>query len=433
MMQKITLDPISSVEGEIQLPGSKSLTNRALLLSALAKGTTKLTNLLDSDDSRYMRNALQALGVNLKFNADFTECEVQGSEGHFNWQDGLALYLGNAGTAMRMLTAALCLKGDNDAEVVLTGEERMKARPIAHLVDALRQAGADIQYLEEAGYPPLVIKNTGLKGGKVQINGSISSQYLTALLIVAPFVDSQLEIEVIGEFVSKPYIEMTVAMMKDFGVEVQWLTDKSFLVKGHQQYRSPGSYVVEGDASAASYFLAAGAIKGKVKVKGIGKNSVQGDRKFADILEQMGAKITYGDNFIQAEKGNLQGFDLDLNAIPDAAMTFAITALFAQGETVIRNIYNWRVKETDRLHAMTTELRKVGAEVEEGHDYIRVQPLKLDNFKSVEIETYNDHRIAMCFALIALSNTPVTILDPSCTNKTFPQFFKEFEKIIQYY
>ena len=432
-MQKITLNPIPFVEGEIQLPGSKSLTNRALLLSALAKGTTKLSNLLDSDDSRYMRNALQALGVKLHFNDDFTECEVQGAEGHFNWQSGLALYLGNAGTAMRMLTAALCLKGETKAEVVLTGEERMKARPIAHLVEALQQAGADIQYFESQGYPPLVIKNTGLKGGKVQINGSISSQYLTALLIVAPFVDSQLEIEVVGDFVSKPYIEMTIAMMKDFGVEVQWLSEKSFLVSGNQIYRSPGSYTVEGDASAASYFLAAGAIKGKVKVKGIGKNSVQGDRKFADILEKMGAKITYGDNFIQAEKGNLQGFDLDLNAIPDAAMTFAMTALFAQGETVIRNIYNWRVKETDRLYAMATELRKIGATVEEGKDYIRVQPLKLADFKEAEIETYNDHRIAMCFALIALSNTAVTILDPRCTHKTFPQFFTEFNKIVQHF
>lgn len=428
-MEKITLAPISRVEGEINLPGSKSLSNRALLLAALAKGTTKVTNLLDSDDIRHMLNALKALGVNYSLSEDKTVCTVEGVGGAFNWKNGLALFLGNAGTAMRPLTAALCLKGSSEAEVVLTGEPRMKERPIKHLVDALRQAGASVQYLENEGYPPVAIRNSGLKGGKVQIDGSISSQFLTALLMAAPLAEGDMEIEIIGELVSKPYIDITLAMMKDFGVKVENRNYQAFVVKGNQSYLSPEKYLVEGDASSASYFLAAGAIKGKVKVTGIGKNSIQGDRLFANVLEAMGAKITWDDDFIQAEQGELKGVDMDMNHIPDAAMTIATTALFAEGETVIRNIYNWRVKETDRLAAMATELRKVGATVEEGEDFIRIQPLPLTQFQHAEIATYNDHRMAMCFSLIALSDTPVTILDPNCTAKTFPTYFTEFEKL----
>ncbi|ABN73799.1 3-phosphoshikimate 1-carboxyvinyltransferase [Actinobacillus pleuropneumoniae] len=428
-MEKITLAPISRVEGEINLPGSKSLSNRALLLAALAKGTTKVTNLLDSDDIRHMLNALKALGVNYSLSEDKTVCTVEGVGGAFNWKNGLALFLGNAGTAMRPLTAALCLKGSSEAEVVLTGEPRMKERPIKHLVDALRQAGASVQYLENEGYPPVAIRNSGLKGGKVQIDGSISSQFLTALLMAAPLAEGDMEIEIIGELVSKPYIDITLAMMKDFGVKVENRNYQTFVVKGNQSYLSPEKYLVEGDASSASYFLAAGAIKGKVKVTGIGKNSIQGDRLFANVLEAMGAKITWGDDFIQAEQGKLKGVDMDMNHIPDAAMTIATAALFAEGETVIRNIYNWRVKETDRLTAMATELRKVGATVEEGEDFIRIQPLPLTQFQHAEIATYNDHRMAMCFSLIALSDTPVTILDPKCTAKTFPTYFTEFEKL----
>ncbi|OOH91310.1 3-phosphoshikimate 1-carboxyvinyltransferase [Pasteurellaceae bacterium 15-036681] len=430
-MEKITLNPIAHIEGEINLPGSKSLSNRALLLAALAKGTTKVTNLLDSDDIRHMLNALKALGVNYQLSEDKTVCEVEGIGGAFQWQNGLSLFLGNAGTAMRPLAAALCLKGTEEAEVILTGEPRMKDRPIKHLVDALRQAGASVQYLENDGYPPIAIRNSGIQGGKIQIDGSISSQFLTALLMSAPLSEGDMEIEIIGELVSKPYIDITLAMMKDFGVSVNHDNYQTFFVKGNQSYISPQTYLVEGDASSASYFLAAGAIKGKVKVTGIGKNSIQGDRLFAEVLEKMGANITWGEDFIQAEQGELKGIDMDMNHIPDAAMTIATTALFAEGETIIRNIYNWRVKETDRLSAMATELRKVGAEVEEGEDFIRVQPLELDQFQHAEIETYNDHRMAMCFALVALSNTPVTILDPKCTAKTFPTFFAEFEKISQ--
>ena len=388
-----------------------------------------MTNLLDSDDIRHMLNALKALGVNYQLSEDKRVCTIEGIGGAFQWQDGLSLFLGNAGTAMRPLTAALCLKGKAPAEVVLTGEPRMKERPIKHLVDALQQAGADVQYLENEGYPPIAIRNSGIRGGKIKIDGSISSQFLTALLMSAPLAEGDIEIEIIGELVSKPYIDITLAMMKDFGVSVVNQDYQTFLVKGNQSYIAPAKYLVEGDASSASYFLAAAAIKGKVKVTGIGKHSIQGDRLFADVLEKMGAKITWGEDFIQAERGELNGIDMDMNHIPDAAMTIATTTLFAHGQTVIRNIYNWRVKETDRLSAMATELRKVGAEVEEGEDFIRIQPLALDKFQAAEIETYNDHRMAMCFSLIALSDTPVTILDPKCTAKTFPTYFSEFEKI----
>ncbi|MDO4698227.1 MAG: 3-phosphoshikimate 1-carboxyvinyltransferase [Pasteurellaceae bacterium] len=428
-MQRLTLNPIAKVEGEINLPGSKSLSNRALLLAALAEGTTTVKNLLDSDDIRHMLNALKQLGVQYQLSEDKTQCDVQGVGGAFDVQNGLALFLGNAGTAMRPLTAALCLKGQRDAEIVLTGEPRMKERPILHLVDALRQLGAEIRYLENEGYPPIAIRNSGLQGGKVQIDGSISSQFLTALLMAAPLAEQDMQIEILGDLVSKPYIDITLAMMKAFGVCVEHQHYQRFNVKGNQRYVSPTHYLVEGDASSASYFLAAGAIKGKVKVTGIGKHSIQGDRLFANVLEKMGAKITWGDDFIQAEQGELRGIDMDMNHIPDAAMTIATTALFAQGETVIRNIYNWRVKETDRLKAMATELRKIGAEVEEGQDFIRIQPLALNQFQHAEIETYNDHRMAMCFALVALSDTPVTILDPKCTAKTFPTFFDEFTLI----
>ncbi len=432
-MEKITLNPINRVEGSINLPGSKSLSNRALLLAALANGTTKVTNLLDSDDVRHMLNALKHLGVKYTLSEDKSVCEVEGLGRAFEWPNGLSLFLGNAGTAMRPLTAALCLANPNSvpAEIVLTGEPRMKERPIKHLVDALLQAGADVQYLEQDGYPPIAIRNTGLKGSKVKIDGSVSSQFLTALLMASPMASADTEIEIIGELVSKPYIDITLNMMKIFGVDVENQNYERFVVKGNQQYQSPETFLVEGDASSASYFLAAGAIKGCVKVTGVGKNSIQGDRLFADVLEKMGAKITWGDDFIQAEQGELVGVDMDMNHIPDAAMTIATTALFAQGETVIRNIYNWRVKETDRLTAMATELRKVGATVEEGEDFIRVQPLDLAQFQHAEIETYNDHRMAMCFALVALSNTPVTILDPKCTAKTFPTFFDEFSRISQ--
>ncbi|WP_434359784.1 3-phosphoshikimate 1-carboxyvinyltransferase [Parasalinivibrio latis] len=427
-MESLTLQPISRVQGEINLPGSKSVSNRALLLAALAKGTTRLTNLLDSDDIRHMLTALRQLGVNYTLSDDKTECVVEGLGGPFPSSDAFELYLGNAGTAMRPLAAALCLGA---GEYVLTGEPRMKERPIGHLVDALREAGAEISYLENTDYPPLKIKGTGLRGGEVSVDGSISSQFLTALLMTAPLSQNDMVIRIEGELVSKPYIDITLHIMAQFGVEVENRDYQVFNVKGGQEYQAPGDFLVEGDASSASYFLAAAAIKGgEIKVTGIGRKSIQGDVAFADALSAMGAEIEWGDDYVISRRGELNAIDMDFNHIPDAAMTIATAALFAKGTTSIRNVYNWRVKETDRLAAMAIELRKVGAEVEEGEDYITITPPA--SLTHAAIDTYNDHRMAMCFSLVALSDTPVTINDPGCTSKTFPDYFDKLGSVSQY-
>jgi len=428
-MEQLLLNPIAKVDGEINLPGSKSLSNRALLLAALAQGTTTLTNLLDSDDIRHMLNALKKLGVNYQLSSDKKQCVVEGLGRPFDSAElgTLELFLGNAGTAMRPLCAALCL---GQGEYILTGEARMFERPIGSLVDALQQAGADITYLQEKNYPPLKIKGTGLKGGTIQIDGSVSSQFLTAFLMSAPMAREETTIEIVGELVSKPYIKITLQIMQDFGIKVDNENGdyQRFVIQGGQTYRTPGEYLVEGDASSASYFLAAAAIAGgTIKVTGIGRKSVQGDIQFADALEAMGANIEWGDDYIKASKGTLNAIDMDMNHIPDAAMTIAVVALFAQGTTKIRNVYNWRVKETDRLYAMATELRKVGATVIEGHDFIEVTPpAKLNH---AVIDTYDDHRMAMCFSLVALSDTPVTINDPKCTSKTFPDYFEKLASV----
>ncbi|MGF1742068.1 3-phosphoshikimate 1-carboxyvinyltransferase [Vibrio profundum] len=426
-MESLTLNPINLVDGEVNLPGSKSVSNRALLLAALAKGTTRLTNLLDSDDIRHMLTALTQLGVRYQLSQDKTVCEIEGLGKAFDVETLQELFLGNAGTAMRPLAAALCLGG---GDYVLTGEPRMKERPIGHLVDALRQAGAEIKYLENENYPPLKIQGTGLKGGTVSIDGSISSQFLTAFLMSAPLAKDDVTIEIIGDLVSKPYIDITLHIMQQFGVKVINNDYQQFVIPAGQQYVSPGDFLVEGDASSASYFLAAAAIKGgEIKVTGIGKRSIQGDVKFAEALEKMGAEIEWGDDFVIARRGELHAIDMDFNHIPDAAMTIATAALFAKGTTKIRNVYNWRVKETDRLSAMATELRKVGAEVEEGEDYITITPTQ--HLKHAAIDTYDDHRMAMCFSLVALSDTPVTINDPGCTSKTFPDYFDKLSALSQ--
>ncbi|PMH44969.1 3-phosphoshikimate 1-carboxyvinyltransferase [Vibrio sp. 10N.286.49.B3] len=426
-MESLTLNPVSHIDGEVNLPGSKSVSNRALLLAALSKGTTRLTNLLDSDDIRHMLNALSQLGVNYSLSDDKTTCEVEGLGQPFSVEQAQELFLGNAGTAMRPLAAALCL---GQGEFILTGEPRMKERPIGHLVTALRQAGADIEYLENENYPPLKISATGLKSGSVSIDGSISSQFLTAFLMSAPLADGEVTINIVGDLVSKPYIDITLHIMAQFGVQVENNQYQQFVIPAGQHYQAPGDFLVEGDASSASYFLAAAAIKGgAIKVTGIGKKSIQGDIQFADALEKMGADIEWGDDYVIARKGDLKAVDLDFNHIPDAAMTIATTALFAEGVTTIRNVYNWRVKETDRLSAMATELRKVGAEVEEGEDYITIVPPKA--LTHAAIDTYDDHRMAMCFSLVALSDTPVTINDPGCTSKTFPDYFDKFKQLSQ--
>ncbi|HAW94139.1 MULTISPECIES: 3-phosphoshikimate 1-carboxyvinyltransferase [unclassified Arsukibacterium] len=424
-MKTLTIEPIAKMAGEVHLPGSKSISNRVLLLSALAQGTTHITNLLDSDDVRHMLSALTALGVNYTLSDCRTQCKVHGIGGLFSQSQALSLFLGNAGTAMRPLTAALAA---SNVDVTLTGEPRMYERPIGHLVAALEQWQADIRYLNQPGYPPLQIKGKALQGGAMQIDGSISSQFLTAVLMVAPLLNGNSNIEILGELVSKPYIDITLALMQRFGVHVENDNYQRFSIKGNQQYCSPGNWLVEGDASSASYFLAAAAIRGgSIKVTGIGKNAVQGDIHFADALAAMGADVEWADDYIKVTRNKLMGIDRDFNAIPDAAMTIATTALFATGPTVIRNVYNWRVKETDRLTAMATELRKVGAEVEEGHDYLKVTPPQ--HLTHSSIATYNDHRMAMCFSLVALSDTAVTIEDPDCTAKTFPGYFALFKSL----
>ncbi|WP_346993798.1 3-phosphoshikimate 1-carboxyvinyltransferase [Alteromonas gracilis] len=424
-MEQLTLDPIAKVSGEVNVPGSKSLSNRALLLAALAEGQTELTNLLDSDDISHMLNALTKLGVSYELNEDKTRCVVQGNNGAFDVSEPLELFLGNAGTAMRPLCAALAV---SNVDTVLTGEPRMEERPIGDLVDALREANADITYLKNDGFPPLQIKGKTLSGGEMSVDGSVSSQFLTALLMAAPLFTGDVVIRIKGELVSKPYIDITLDTMAKFGVSVDNDNYQTFTISGDAKYVAPGKFMVEGDASSASYFLAAGAIKGgTVRVTGIGQNSIQGDIRFADVLEAMGAKVEWHDEYVEVTGAPLKGVNMDMNHIPDAAMTIATTALFAEGPTTITNIYNWRVKETDRLNAMATELQKLGAKVEEGHDYITVWPT--DQLKHAEIDTYNDHRIAMCFSLVALSDTLVTINDPGCTRKTFPDYFTRFKTL----
>ncbi|WP_196157035.1 3-phosphoshikimate 1-carboxyvinyltransferase [Reinekea sp. G2M2-21] len=425
-METLALTKLNIAKGDVTIPGSKSLSNRILLLSALSQGTTVIDNLLDSDDIRHMLNALTQLGVQYELSNDKTQCTVHGLAGALAQGQVETLFLGNAGTAMRPLAAALCA---GQGEFVLTGEERMFERPIGDLIEAMRPLGIDVEYLGENGFPPLKIRAQSLHAAPVTIAGSISSQFLTALLMAAPLLGETLTIQVEGELVSKPYIDITIDVMKRFGVTVQNQNYQTFVIDSNQHYQSPGHILVEGDASSASYFLAAGAIGGgPVRVHGTGTASVQGDSQFARVLEKMGAKVTWSENWIEVSAdGPLHAVDMDMNHIPDAAMTIATTALFAKGTTRIRNIYNWRVKETDRIAAMAAELRKLGATVEEGHDYIAVTPP--EKLTPAAIDTYNDHRIAMCFSLAAFGCEGIVINDPGCTAKTFPDYFDRFNTI----
>jgi len=428
-MKQLTLQPVASVGGQVVIPGSKSLSNRVLLLAALSEGETLVRNTLHSDDTTRMLEALTLLGTNI-LPKDPNAYLIKGNGGPFKREKDalkLALVLGNAGTAMRPLTAVLCA---GSGIYSLSGDKRMHERPIGHLVDSLRGLGAQVEYIGSEGFPPLEIKAQGLKGAAIEVDGSISSQFLTALLMAAPMANGITTISVKGELVSRPYIDLTVSVLKQFGVQVEEPNRNVFRVLGNTTFKSPGSIMVEGDASSASYFLAAAAIKGgTVRVNGIGKHSVQGDAKFASYLEKMGAKVSYADDYIEVTRGELRGIDADFNKIPDAAMTIAVAALFATGPTVIRNIYNWRVKETDRLSAMATELRKVGAIVEEGRDFIAIEPPA--QIKSAAIDTYDDHRMAMCFSLASLGQVPMTINDPGCTAKTFPTYFQLFKSIVK--
>jgi 3-phosphoshikimate 1-carboxyvinyltransferase len=428
MTDYLDLPALTRASGTVRLPGSKSISNRMLLLAALAAGETEIRDLLDSDDTRVMLAALQKVGVGVTALGS-NAYRVNGCAGMFPGKEA-DLFMGNAGTAIRPLTAALALSGGHYR---LSGVPRMHERPIGDLVDGLRQIGCDVRYVANEGFPPLELFPANVKlDAPIRVRGDVSSQFLTALLMALPLTGKAAVIEMTTELISKPYIEITLNLMARFGVTVEREGWQCFTITGGQTYRSPGVVHVEGDASGASYFLAAGAIGGgPVRVEGVGRQSIQGDVKFANALETMGANIVWGDNWIEASapaNGKLKAFDLDLNHIPDAAMTLAVAALFADGKSTLRNIASWRVKETDRIAAMATELRKLGATVEEGPDWIAVLPAPT-YLPNVAIDTYEDHRMAMCFALATLGGVPVRINNPGCVAKTFPRYFDSFGEI----
>jgi 3-phosphoshikimate 1-carboxyvinyltransferase len=433
-MEFIDLAPRAHVSGSVVLPGSKSISNRALLLAALARGTTKLSGLLDSDDTQVMRAALARLGVSCSDLSANSDISVTGCGGAFTGIDA-DIFVGNAGTAARSLVATLALAATSNASYRVDGVPRMRERPIGDLVDSLVAMGAAVHYDGASGFPPLTIRGGNIAIDRpISIRGDVSSQFLTGLLMALPMVTARTgksaTIAVVGELISKPYIEITLSMMAQFGVRVERDGWQRFIVPA-ASYVSPGHYAVEGDASSASYFIGAAAIGGgPIRVEGVGKNALQGDVKFAEAIAQMGAQIEYADNAIIAKaplNGRLRAVQADMNHIPDAAMTLAVVALFAEGTTKLTNIASWRVKETDRIAAMATELRKLGATVEEGADYIAITPTASLN-KHAAIDTYDDHRIAMCFSLASLgkSGVPIRINDPKCVNKTFPTYFDVF-------
>tara|TARA_R110002073_G_scaffold106112_2_gene239704 strand:+ start:89 stop:1402 length:1314 start_codon:yes stop_codon:yes gene_type:complete len=435
-MKWLDLPAVKTAQGIVQLPGSKSISNRILLLAALSEGNTQIRDLLASDDTAHMLAALRVLGIAITQTSE-NDYRVEGGNGQFPTHKA-DLYLGNAGTAFRPLVAVLALmKG----HYRLAGVARMHERPIAHLVDALRQLGADITYLGNEGFPPLEIKPTKKHTDNINtitVKGDVSSQFLTGLLMALPLTGKKSIINVFGTLISQPYIALTLAQMERFGVQAECHEWRQFILPAKQYYRSPSQVVVEGDASSASYFLAAGAIGGgPVRVQGVGRDSLQGDIRFAEALEKMGAHISLGDNWIEAHTlhptnphdKTLKAIDLDCNHIPDAAMTLAIIALFAKGVTTLRNIASWRLKETDRLTAMSKELRKLGAHVDEGADFLRITPPVTGLTRNAAIDTYDDHRMAMCFSLASLG-APVRINDPDCVSKTFPDYFEKFTHIV---
>ena len=424
---EIQLPPVTAASGTVKLPGSKSISNRALMLAALASGTTRLTGLLRADDTERMLESLTKLGV--KVTADGDAAVIEGAGGFFPVKSA-ELFIGNAGTAARTLTAALAFAGGHYR---LDGIERMRERPIGDLLAALRTLGADVTCEIKEGFLPLVFRPAVPVGRRVSVRGNVSSQYLTALLLTAPLIapEEGLEITVEGELISRPYIDITLAMMKTFGADVT-VTKKGFRVaKGG--YRAQEDYAVEGDASGASYFLALGALTGgPVRVEGVGRNALQGDAVFADVLEQMGAVITRGDRYIEASLSAgkvLKGITLDCTKIPDAAMTLVPMALKTEGAVRLTGIASWRVKETDRIAAMAAEMNKFGARVESGPDWIEVER-GATVAENVEVATYDDHRMAMSFSLAAAAGVPVVIKDPGCTAKTYPAYFDEFFRII---
>jgi 3-phosphoshikimate 1-carboxyvinyltransferase len=423
-MEYLDLPAYKSASGMVKLPGSKSISNRVLLLSALSSGTTEIRELLDSDDTQVMLESLSRLGVKWARHPGTDNYRIEGIGGVFPVKRA-ELFLGNAGTAFRSLTAACALSG---GDYVLKGVARMHERPIGDLVDGLRQLGARIDYLGSEGYPPLHIHPAQAGAApEVSVKGNVSSQFLTGLLMAAPLLGRSVTLKVAGELISKPYIKITLGLMAKFGIKVEQQGWESFTVPVATYY-SPGEIEVEGDASSASYFLAAGALgHGPVRVQGVGRNALQGDVQFAAALARMGAEIGMGPNWIEAQlpcSERIRAVDLDCNHIPDAAMTLAVLALFADGPSTLRNIGSWRVKETDRIAAMATELRKFGATVEEGPDFLKITPPHPSPLTpNVAVDTYDDHRMAMCFSLVTLGGVPVRINDPKCVNKTFPEYF----------
>jgi 3-phosphoshikimate 1-carboxyvinyltransferase len=419
-MNHLDLAPVARMAGTVRLPGSKSISNRTLLLCALSRGTTEVAGLLDADDVEIMLGALHTLGVGIERRGEARDFAVRGSGGPFAVKRA-QLFLGNAGTAFRPLTAALALCG---GQYELAGVARMHERPIGDLVDALRTLGADIRYLGREGFPPLAIGPGRVHcGARVAIRGETSSQFVSALLMALPLAGGGTRVEIAGELISRPYVELTRNLMTRFGVAVAWDGPDRLVVPASEGYRSPGRVSVEGDASSASYFLAAGVIGGgPVRVQGVGTGSLQGDVGFADTLAAMGGVITRGDDWIEARgQRPLRAIDADFNRMPDAAMTAAMVALFADGTSTLRHIGSWRVKETDRIAAMAAELAKLGAEVDAGPDWLSITPPP--RLLPASIDTYDDHRMAMCFALAALGGVPVRINDPECVRKTFPDYF----------
>jgi 3-phosphoshikimate 1-carboxyvinyltransferase len=432
----LDLPPLDSATGTVVLPGSKSISNRVLLLAALSGGTTRVHDLLDSDDTRVMLDALSKLGCGIRHSGNTVE--IDGLAGQLSASQA-DLFMGNAGTAIRPLTAALAVLG---GDFRLHGVPRMHERPIGDLVDALRQLGCQIDYTGQDGYPPLRIGQPELQlGAPIRVRGDVSSQFLTALLMALPLVARQdVVIDVVGELISKPYIEITLNLLARFGINVQREGWSRFTIPAGSRYQSPGDIHVEADASSASYFIALGAIaasaSGRIRIEGVGAASIQGDIRFIDAAQQMGAHITSGPNWLEVSRGSwpLKAIELDCNHIPDAAMTLAVMALYADGTTTLRNIASWRVKETDRIAAMATELRKLGATVDEGADYIRVTPpATVAGWKAASIHTYDDHRVAMCFSLAAFNpaELPVRIEDPKCVAKTFPDYFEALLSLSQ--
>ena len=441
----LDLPPLRSAAGTVRLPGSKSISNRVLLLAGLSEGMTLVHDLLDSDDTAVMLASLKELGCTLE-QTPGGPLKVTGIGARLGTQQA-KLFLGNAGTAMRPLTAALALlAATQGGDFELSGVPRMHERPIGDLVDALRGLGCEIECLGQPGYPPLRLRGpSSLRLSEpVRVRGDVSSQFLTALLLALPLVaEQEVQIEVIGELISKPYIHITLELLKRFGIEVRREGWQRFTVPAGSRYRSPGEVHVEGDASSASYFVALGAIaalEAPVRIEGVGSTSLQGDVRFVDAARAMGALIESGPNWLEVRRGAwpLKALDLDCNHIPDAAMTLAVMALYADGPSTLRNIASWRVKETDRLAAKAIELRKLGAEVDEGPDWLRVQPPKA--WQPAAIHTYDDHRVAMCFSLAAFNGLitapdgpalPVRILEPHCVAKTFPDYFETLFELVQ--